>query len=377
MGLVAASMLSSVGCGSTDAVNPRTSSIDAGGGGISEGAGANRGAVSRTGEDGCPVGSGFDGDDACLVAPVAEAGVQLHFGPKDYDDADEVSKFVVAPGSEVNWCYFTKLPNQTDLVYGQRHGSMRPGSHHFIARALADLDMPTGFADCKGADAVGNADDIGSFQIRSYTYPPAAPDYAGLANTLPAGRQGMLNGHFINQTEKPILAEAWLNYDKVDPVGVTHAIMPIALTGGLGMRIAPHMQTKLHFSCSPDQEIRVLELESHFHAHTQRMSAWKVDTSGARTLVYEGFDWREPAHFNFDLATVNPPSDRTSSRAGAISGPLTVSPKEAIEWECEIDNTSDGVLTFRNEVNTGEMCILSGAAAAVTGDTKPFGCNRN
>jgi hypothetical protein len=78
-----------------------------------------------------------------------------------------------------------------------------------------------------------------------------------------------------------------------------------------------------------------------------------------------------------DLATVNPPSDRTSSRAGAISGPLTVSPKEAIEWECEIDNTSDGVLTFRNEVNTGEMCILSGAAAAVTGDTKPFGCNRN
>src|SRR5260221_2815035 len=242
---------------------------------------------------------------------------------------------------------------------------------------MPDLDMPHGFADCKGADTAGNADDIGSFQVRSYTYPPASPEYVGLANTLPAGRQGMLNGHFINQTEKPILAEAWLSYDKVDPAKVLGGIMPMALPGGIGMRIEPHTQATLHFSCSPNQEVRVLTLESHFHVHAQRMSAWKVDASGAKTLIYEGFDWHEPAHFNFDFATTNPASDRTSKRPGAISGPLTVSPKEAIEWECEIDNTSDGVLKFRNEVNTGEMCILGGGVAAGTGDTEPFGSNRN
>src|SRR5260221_7301942 len=185
LGLVAASVLSTLGCGSGGAAGPPTGAPDSmgagsGGGGSTGAGGADGVAASKNGEDGCPVGSGFDGDEACLVAPAPADGVQLHFGPKDYDDPDEVSRFVVAPGREVDWCYFTKLPNQTDLVYGQRHGSMRPGSHHFIARALADLDVPTGFADCKGADAVGNADDIGSFQVRSYAYPPASPEYVGL-----------------------------------------------------------------------------------------------------------------------------------------------------------------------------------------------------
>jgi hypothetical protein len=38
-----------------------------------------------------------------------------------------------------------------------------------------------------------------------------------------------------------------------------------------------------------------------------------------------------------------------------------VNPTDTIQWECDIDNTSQDVLTFRNEVFTGEMCILTGA----------------
>jgi hypothetical protein len=375
MGLSVVGAVSLLGCSSNSANGAASSSSTGKGDGGSQSDGGS--AASKNGADGCPVKSGFAGDERCLAAPTGTDRMQVHFGPKNYDDPDEVALYTVQPGDEIDKCFFVKLPNQTDFIYGKRHGSMRPGSHHFIARAMSGIDVPDGFADCNGADGIGNADDIGTFQVPDYTYPPDAPDYEGLSGTIAGGRQGMLNGHFINQTDAPTLAEAWIDYEAIDPAKVKGQMMPISLTGGLGMRIAPHTQQTLHFSCSPNQDVRILELESHMHAHGVRMSAWKVDAAGQKTLIYEGFDWREPARFNFDSVTQNPVSDDTTKKAGAFTGPLTVGAKETVEWECEINNTSDGILKFRNEVNTGEMCILGGMTTAVTGDTQPFGCNRN
>jgi hypothetical protein len=108
-----------------------------------------------------------------------------------------------------------------------------------------------------------------------------------------------------------------------------------------------------------------------------RLSAWKVAADGERTLVLESFDWNELGVFNFDSVTQNPESNADTATDGAMSGPLTLGPDDSLEWECEIHNTSDATLKFRNEVYTGEMCIVGGSQISVDGETVPFTCNRN
>jgi hypothetical protein len=333
--------------------------------------------ASKNGPDGCPVNTGFPGDDSCIAAPLKEEGAQMHYGPSDYDDPDDVALFVLKPGEEVDKCFFMEMPNETDILYGKIIGGMRPGSHHFIARAMEGAADKTGFQDCAGADVTGTVDSIGGSQFRRFEFPPVAPDYDGLAGKLPAKRQGMLNGHFINATEDLSLAEAWLNYEPADPDAITGYYASMSLNGGVGMRILPHSKQTLHYSCSPDQDVRLLNVSGHFHAHTVRFSAWKVDAEGVKTPLMQAFHWEELASFYLDSKTVNPESDPATKTDGALSGPITIATTDAIEWECEIDNTSDSTLKFRNEVQTGEMCMVVGLTAAVDGNSKPFTCNRN
>jgi hypothetical protein len=338
--------------------------------------------ASKNGPDGCPVDSGFPGDDSCLPPSADPGALRLHYGPGDYDDPDDVARFVIEPGVETNHCLFLTLPNESDFYYRRAEGSMRPGSHHLVARALSKEERmeEDGFADCRGVDmGVGNADDIGvpGAQSGTFSYPPDAPDFEGLARVIPAGRQGMLNAHYINSTDGPILTEAWVNYEPAEPENVRDVMAPIALAGGLAMRIAPRTNEILSYACRPDRAIRVYNLFAHYHAHGVRFSAWKEAADGSRTLLLESFDWEHLGSFSFDTATVNSPPDGDRGVDGAISGPLTVGPDEALAWECEIHNTSDATLKFRNEVYTGEMCILFGAQTAVEGESVPFTCIRN
>jgi hypothetical protein len=332
--------------------------------------------VSKNGEDGCPVKSGFSGDESCLPAPAAADGMQLHYGPSDYDDPDDVARFTLGPGEEVDRCFFLKTPNTDDVYYSSYSGTLRPGSHHFIARAMQDRVAEDGFQDCEGAGVTGTSDSIGGSQFREFTFPPPAPDYDGLAGLIPAGSQGMLNGHFINSTDTPSLTEGWLNYTRIDPSTAGTLYASMSLNGGVGMRIEPGTRTTLKFSCSPTQAVRLLGVSGHYHAHTERFSAWKV-AGGVRTLIMESFHWEELASFNFDSVTQNTPSDRAALRDGATSGPITVLPDESIEWECDINNDSNITLKFRNEVQTGEMCMVVGTIAAVQGESAPFVCTRN
>ena len=108
------------------------------------------------------------------------------------------------------------------------------------------------------------------------------------------------------------------------------------------------------------------------------MSAWKV-SANQPSLVYEAFDWAEPASFRYDSVHANTPSNRATRTAGASTGSLVIQPDDSLQWECAVNNTSTGVLTFRNEVYTGEMCILTGVAVPADDPMQAydFGCTRN
>jgi hypothetical protein len=327
--------------------------------------------------NGCPLNSGFVGDDMCLVAPAATDGIQLHYGPKNYADPAEVQPFVLAPGGETNDCYYEKTPNTTDRYVSGFDINMRPGSHHMFAN-VNPMPQADGFAVCGPNDSSGGIL-WGSQTPTEDDIKDPAPENQGLAAFVPANSQAVINFHVVNATGQPLLREVWLNYFYIDASKVTGLRGNVLLYGGLGFQIAPGTNTTYQYSCSPERPVRILSLASHMHAHATRLTMWKV-SGGQPTLIYENYSWQNPINFNYDSAHPNNPTpDRATQTPGATSGQLVLQPTDTLQWECAIDNTSDVTLTFRNEVYTGEMCVVAGTMVPTDDPMNHFDftCGRN
>ena len=333
---------------------------------------------------GCPSNSGFPGDSACLAAPSPDQGFQLHYGPTSYgpDSAADVDQFVLQPGDETIDCWFEKTPNTQDVYVGGYEFAMRPGSHHLNVD-INSSPSPDGFGTCQANDnAPGLLGGTETPFVDERVDP--APENQGLAVQLPANSQAVLNFHVIDTGTEPIVREAWLNYFYMDASQVRGFRGNVFLTGGVGFYITPGTHQTYDYSCSPDRPVRILSLAAHMHVHSSRMSAWKVTSVDGgpptATLVYETYSWSAPTFLKYDSAHPdNPVPNRATQTPGGTSGTLIVNPTDTIQWECDVDNTSDNVLTFRNEVFTGEMCILTGAMVPADDPMKPdnFTCTLN
>jgi hypothetical protein len=357
------------GCSSSSGTGGASMSAAQPGGGIDAGA-------ASTNADGCPVNSGYVGDDFCLAPPAADKGFQLHYGTTDYASAAARAPYELAPNNEMVDCYYMKTPNTTDVYVGGYEFSMRPGSHHLnaVVNATAQAD---GFATCQAND--GSPGLLGGTETPKVDErSDPAPENAGLAVKLPADSQAVLNFHVINTSAQPILREAWLNYYYMDAADVKGYRGNVFLVGGVGFQIAPGTHQTYTYSCSPDRPTRILSLAAHMHVHATRMSAWKV-TAGQASLVYETYNWDSPTNIRYDSVHANTMPNRAMQQPGGSTGQMILQPTDTLQWECEVDNTSDVTLRFRNEVYTGEMCIMTGEMVPADDPMTPddFTCTLN
>jgi hypothetical protein len=326
--------------------------------------------------DGCPTNSGFPGDDLCLAPPAPDKGFQLHYGPSDYADPANVAPYVLAPNKETVDCDYMKTPNSRDMYVSGYEFYMRQGSHHLNAN-VNPTAQADGFGTCQTNDMTPGL--LGGSQTPKVDErEDPAPENQGLAVLIPANSQAVINFHVINTGVTSLLREAWMNYFYIDASQVKGIRGNVFLTGGLGFYITPGTSQTYTYSCSPDRPVRVLSLAAHMHAHATRLSAWKV-SANQPSPVYEAFDWAEPASLRYDSVHTNAPSNRATRTPGGSSGPILLEPGDSLQWECAVDNTSDGVLTFRNEVYTGEMCILTGVEVPTDDPMQPydFTCSRD
>ena len=327
---------------------------------------------------GCATDTGYAGDSMCLAKPDPAKGFALHYGPSSYADAAQVAPYLLQPGEETNDCYYEKTSNTEDRFVSGHQFHMRPGSHHLISSVKTSAFQPDGFHTCQAND--GSSGNLGGSQTPKVDeLQDPAPENQGLAWKVPANAQAVINFHVINSTGKPIVREAWLNYLYMASSEVKGIRGNLFLVGGTGFRIDPGTHETYQYACSPSRPVRVLGIAAHMHMHTTRMSVWHVDTSGQPSLIYENFNWESPKEIRYDSVHTNTPSNRATLAPGGASGMMVVMPGETIQWECEVNNTSDTVLTFRNEVQTGEMCIVTGAVVPVDDSMNPysFTCAQN
>jgi hypothetical protein len=272
----------------------------------------------------------------------------VHYGPKSYDDQAEVEKYLIDPGIDTN--IFTDpiiAGNNSDIYFYKRQYRMRPGSHHLIVMGEGQGSI------------LGTGRRLGGSQnsIKDNPKGRIPPENVGIGMPLKANANLILNLHHFNGQSKPLLREAWVNFLYIDPTTVKQEAKEIFLWA-FGQAIPPGGRATVRGKKTISEAGRILTLYGHRHSNNVRFSAY---VNGR--LVFDDYDWKEPAVFEFNSLTENPAPEISAGRAGALSGKLELNVGDLLEWQCDIENHHSEPITFgENEAITSEMCILVGDA---------------
>jgi hypothetical protein len=316
----------------------------------------------------CTINSGYPDDNACLVAPAAEEGLQIHVGPTDYTNAAEVAKYILMPGEETSECWTFHTSNTKEVMYQTFELSGRSGTHHII-NTMYNVPMTDGgFGVCADPGTGTNGNIIDNLPGASKAYMPrgiVAPENENIGRKIPPNTPSQADMHYYNFTDKPLIREFWMNIYTVDPSKVKQQADQIRGMGGVFWNIPAHSENTYKYQATISGNGRILSLLGHYHAHGKRFTAsLKRASGGAVEKVFEMYDYRDPATFEYDSVQTNPMF--SDSAAGAVSGMLDVKNGDVLMWECYIVNDSDVSLTYKNEVKTGEMCNMWGSSLGIT-----------
>jgi hypothetical protein len=326
----------------------------------------------------CNIDSGFPDDNACILPPSPEEGMQIHIGPTDYKDMAQVNKFIIHPGAETDSCWTFHTPNDKEIDYQTSVLSARSGSHHII-NTMYKVEMTDGgFTMCADGGAGSNSNILATLPGASKPYMPrlpVAPENEHVGRVVPPNTPAQADMHNFNFTDKDTLREYWMNIYFVDKAQITDESKQIRGFGGLDWTRSPiAMGTDMvyQYSAPIQQDGRIIMLLGHYHSHGKRFTAYLQRGSADPEKVFEMYDYLDPAEFQYDSITTNPAF--SASAAGAASGGLEVHAGDTLQWECRIvnDDQANG-LRYTNQVKTGEMCNLWGQAVGPAVDCNCFG----
>ncbi|HET8932073.1 MAG TPA: hypothetical protein VFN67_01475 [Polyangiales bacterium] len=317
----------------------------------------------------------YAGDEFCILPPKAELGTQVHVGPADMA---KPGTFKLGSGEEENTMYWVNSHNDEDHYYYRTNWRMRPGSHHMIIN-ISDDDHADGWAaDLEGAgadarnvgatgfDTSGKSRGFGGSQRPDLDRPQSVlevpPENVGIGALLKANQQFSFNLHHLNTSDHPVLREAWVNVWYMDKAEVTKEMRGLAASGSpKDVAIPAKQRTVLKYRCDVEADSRIITMNGHRHAHTDRFSVWVKKKSGEEIRAYESFNWEDMPTFQYDSISTNPMANVDKHVDGASSGMLEVSEGDEVHFLCDINNTLDVPLKFANEAIDGEMCILFGS----------------
>jgi len=330
--------------------------------------------------------SGYDGDEYCRAAPDPSVGFQIHVGPSDYTNPDEVAKYLAKPGDELNWAQTVVTPNDSTIYWDGYYSYMRPGSHHFILFGMPPGSAPPASSgpamNGSGTEAAAGAlggDFLAGATVTVQDAMPYDPESKGAATEVAPHSSYAVNLHFINTQDHPLLQEIWVNFHEIAEADILHWKRAITWYGGLGMNIPPGTTYTLSSkgaACTPPQGATNMQIEGvtgHVHANTVEYSA-SMQRNGQTIPLFQDFDWHEPREFRYNSIENNGTPDATTKTPGGYSGVLQIQPTDTFSWECEGYNKSNVNLTFSNKVFTGEMCNVFGFYQTDTKSAGPWTC---
>ncbi len=248
----------------------------------------------------------------------------------------ELPDFQIPVGESFK-CYYSDVITDRELSVVAARGAQVKGGHH-LSLYYVDNQREPGMQECDGktemvdwhfvvgAGGEGNADDY--LQLAE-----------GLAFKIPAGKQLMVQAHYINVSGAEMKSEDKLDVQLIDPAKVTAYAADFVVDDD-SFLIEPHSELTTTMDCTVPQDLSLTMLLGHMHEQGKHYRLEEVDAQGnvLRTLYEEEWAASYASH---------PPLLHYTKEA-----PLKLAKGTILRQTCSWNNITDAPLAFPTE-----MCI--------------------
>ena len=247
--------------------------------------------------------------------------------------------FDIPPGESFK-CYYSDVITTEDLAVTGAVGVQVKGGHH-LTMYYVDNHRPVGLQDC-----AGNVEMIDWHFVVGAGGEGNANDYIklaeGLAYKVPAGKQLMVQAHYINVTGQNMPSADEMKLQLEDPAKVEQYAADFVVDDE-EFELMPNAEMEKTSICEIPQDLQLTMLLGHMH---ERGSAYKlevVDDAGKTVEVLYEHEW-QPEYAS------HPPLLNYTKEA-----PLFFTKGTRLKQTCKWKNDSKDTLIFPTE-----MCIAFG-----------------
>jgi len=255
----------------------------------------------------------------------------------------KVAPFDVPRGTEIQHCYYFKLPSDVDVDVTRIEIAYRSGSHHMnLFKTLKDF--PDHDEECfKPMDFTTPTNPMGVDLIvgsQSGAFDWKMPEGVGIK--LKAKTQLILQTHYVNATTQAgEKGEVWVNLHTAPDRSKITAHVGTMFANNMQINVPPHQSASFTTGCSLPADVNVLAATGHFHSRGKKFSiaACPVDMRTAEPAFYQSKSWDEPPFV-------------------ALDKPIAIKAGGGLEYTCDFVNDTDQTVVFGPKVETNEHCNL-------------------
>ncbi len=342
MGILAAAVMGAA-CDDDDGMSG-SDAASGGSGGAANLSDAGTGGTSGTGgtTDGAAGSDGGAGDGAvpsALAPPAAGKGIQITMTD------------TIEPGVDTERCMFYKVGAEP-LNMVKQLIEYTPGSHHLLIYLTPYTDIPTKTLggqtiDTTGVFPCGTNGPTGDWDVTNLVggaqIAKGAPSIdgfpAGTAIKIPAGAVLLVNSHYLNAGETPLVTKAYINIytipaaEVTQEAGILFFYNPIIRVPSLGEAVARQR-------CPIKSDINLVGIESHMHRRGIGYVANSLNPgTGAAEELFKTDKWAD-----IETKILAP---ARSVKAGQL-----------IDYTCSYKNTENR-LVLQGRTTKDEMCVFA------------------
>ena len=283
----------------------------------------------------CESGTSEPGDDDGMTSEPEARDNRVELPEEDDDHYTFVGgEIVIEPGEDKMYCFH--LTVEEDMALTDVEMLQGEFGHHAVIVSTTDPQPPGTVEDC--------SDDESSAKFSAFVIPVASPP-EGSAFHVKKGTPVVLQSHYVNASDEPILIRDAVHTRKIPMDDVTTWLAAFTTTA-LEFEIpAGEQETELTFDCAMDRDVDLLYIGGHMHEAGTSMELLIGPSEDELERIYTVDKWIPEFR---DL----PPIELYSGN------PLRLTEGTIMRTTCRWENTTGEPMGFPEE-----MCVGFGVMA--------------
>jgi hypothetical protein len=253
--------------------------------------------------------------------------------PEANELAFQTGEFEVPPGDSFT-CFYTSTKTDRELTVGDTASTQGPGGHH-VTIYFTDIEREPSYHPCDDAEMVswhmvGGASDTGE---------PVVPLPPGGALKVPAGKQIVVQSHYINTTGAPQKVNDSVKLKLLEPSEVKEYVN-FWVINDASFNVPPNGSATSVSTCTVPKDLNTVLLLGHMHDHGKRYTLERLDDKGNAVETMYDQEWQPDYAGHPPLVTAT------------LEEPMFIPAGTTFRQTCTWNNNTTDPLVFPRE-----MCI--------------------